>query len=93
MIHTQEFNRFLSSCRDPICLVTEMRQHSCVVNEDDNIVPEETHNFITNSMKTLNINIPNFQEKVMEHIKNLINLIECKKEQKKLISSGLLKIL
>lgn len=56
-------------------------------NEDDDIVPEETQNFMTNEMETPNINIPNFQEKVMEHIKNLVNLIECKKEQKKIILS------
>ena len=36
-------------------------------------------------METPNINVPNFQEKVMEYIKKLVESIECTIEQKKII--------
>ena len=56
-------------------------------NEDDDIIPDEKQTFVINEMETLNINVPNFQVDVMEHIKKITNSIECTKEQKKIILS------
>ncbi|KKL85090.1 hypothetical protein LCGC14_1958220 [marine sediment metagenome] len=43
----------------------------------DNTIPKEVKNFV--------INIPNFQERVLEHIKKISNSIECTIEQKRII--------
>ena len=42
---------------------------------------------MTHKSQISNINILNFQKEVMEHIKNLVKLIECTKEQKKITLS------
>ncbi len=56
-------------------------------NEDIDIILEEKQTFVNNEMKTPNIKIPNFREKVMEHIKKITNSIKCIIEQKKIILS------
>jgi len=54
-------------------------------NEDVDIIPEEMQTSVINEMKTPNINIPIFREKVLEYIKKITNSIECTIEQKKII--------
>ena len=52
----------------------------------ENITPEETQTYLSSKMKlTFLINISNFREKLMGHIKKITNLIDCRAEQKKII--------
>ncbi|TFG19454.1 MAG: hypothetical protein EU529_16320 [Promethearchaeota archaeon] len=54
---------------------------------DRDINQKEERNLMAQELNTPNINIPNFRERVMEHIKEIIHSINCSADQKKQILS------
>ena len=88
----EEHKKFMPALRTSRCQNRRVVKKKVEKSEWDDIseMVSNADLIATNLSKSLSsfvINVPNFQERVMEHIKKLVESIECTEEHKKIIFS------